>query len=312
MTDKALSRIAALLRKAEATDNEHEADAYLQAAQRLATLSAVDLAVARSHTARRERRATPTQRTIVVGAAGKRGLRTYVHLFLAIGRANNLTCDIARDSTQVFAYGFDTDIDTVEAMYASLVVQMVRASDVYIKSGAYAGELVPKRVRVEGSARWNRWLQGYEYDHEWVAGPVHATTARINFQQAFAARIGERLQAIKREAEQHAVQESSAGRGSGVPGAGMGSATGGGVHDGRDAGGQAAPSVAVVLRAREVELAEHYRAHSRARGSWSGNRASAGYSEQSRRAGDRAGRQARLGGERAIGGARPGIAAGHG
>ena len=33
MSDKDLTRIAALLRKAEGTDNEHEADAYLQAAQ---------------------------------------------------------------------------------------------------------------------------------------------------------------------------------------------------------------------------------------------------------------------------------------
>ena len=78
MADKDLARIAALLRKAEGTDNEHEADAFLQAAQRLATLAAVDLAVARAHTHAAERRATPTQRTITIGDAGKRGLRTYV------------------------------------------------------------------------------------------------------------------------------------------------------------------------------------------------------------------------------------------
>ena len=114
MSEKDLTRIAALLRKAEGTDNEHEADAYLQAAQRLATLASVDLALARSHTERRERRPVPTQRAVVIGESGKRGLRTYVELFLAIGRANNLTCDIARDSTRVHAFGFDTvDIGSV-------------------------------------------------------------------------------------------------------------------------------------------------------------------------------------------------------
>ena len=133
--DKNLARIAALLRKAEGTDNEHEADAYLQAAQRLATLASVDLTVARAHTAQRELRATPCQRTITIGDAGKRGLRTYVLLFLAIGRANDLICDIARNSTMVFAYGFEPDIDAAEALYASLVVQMVRSSDGFIKSG---------------------------------------------------------------------------------------------------------------------------------------------------------------------------------
>ena len=35
--DKMLARIAALLRQAEGTDNSHEADAFMGAAQRLAT-----------------------------------------------------------------------------------------------------------------------------------------------------------------------------------------------------------------------------------------------------------------------------------
>src|SRR6195952_5017497 len=201
MSDKDLSRIAALLRKAEGTDNEHEADAYLQAAQRLATLASVDLAVARAHTAQRDQRASPTQRTVVIGEAGKRGLRTYVQLFLAIGRANDLICDIARDSSRVYAFGFDTDIEMVETLYASLVVQMVRTSDAYIKSGDYARELVTKRVRVSDSRRYNKWTREWQYDSPYQDRPVHATTARINFQQAFASRIGERLTSARREAE---------------------------------------------------------------------------------------------------------------
>jgi Protein of unknown function (DUF2786) len=276
MSDKDLTRIAALLRKAEGTENEHEADAYLQAAQRLATLASVDLAVARAHTDRQERRAVPTQRSIVIGESGKRGLRTYVQLFLAIGRANNLTCDIARDSSRVYAFGFDTDIDLVETLYASLVVQMVRASDAYIKSGDYARELVTKRVPVLRTGRYQR-------DYELVDRPVHATTARINFQQAFAARIGARLKAARQETEERMVAELPAADRSGV---------------------------ALVLRNREVELVDHYKSNSTARGSWGGNRATAGYSERSQRAGDRAGRQARLGAERSIGGQRASIGGG--
>ena len=279
MGDKDLTRIAALLRKAEGTDNEHEADAFLQAAQRLATLASVDLAVARAHTHRQERRAVPTQRSIVIGESGKRGLRTYVQLFLAIGRANNLTCDIARDSSRVYAFGFDTDIDMVQTLYASLVVQMVRASDAYIKSGDYASELVTSRVRVGGPRRFGRWA---EFD-EFTDQPVHATTARINFQQAFASRIGERLAKARRETEQQIVAELPDADRSGV---------------------------ALVLRNRAVELVENYKSNSTARGSWGGNRATARYSERSRRAGDWAGRQARLGAERSIGGQRAGIGGG--
>jgi len=281
MSDKDLTRIAALLRKAEGTDNEHEADAYLQAAQRLATLASVDLAVARSHTHRQERRAVPTQRSIVIGESGKRGLRTYVQLFLAIGRANNLTCDIARDSSRVYAFGFDTDIDMVETLYASLVVQMVRASDTYIKSGDYAKEMVTKRVPVDSGRtdRWGRPNSGYQ----WVDRPVHATTARINFQQAFAGRIGERLKSARQEAEQQVVAQAPVAERSGVE---------------------------LVLRNKEVELVNHYKSQSTARGSWGGNRATGGYSERSSRAGDRAGQLARLGAEKSIGGQRTGIGGG--
>jgi hypothetical protein len=286
MADKDLARIAALLRKAEGTDNQHEADAFLQAAQRLATLAAVDLAVARAHTSKTERRATPTQRTITIGDAGKRGLRTYVELFLAIGRANNVTCDIARDSTRVYAYGFDTDIDTAEAIYSSLVVQMVRASDAYIKSGEYAREWVMKQVRTPTSGR-RRWSEQTANQYELVEKPVHPSTARINFQQAFAVRIGKRLASARRQAEQQALRREAVGASS--------------------AGAAPASGVAVVLRARELELADHYRANSTARGTWSGSRATAGHSALARQAGDRAGRRARLGSEREIGGSRPAL-----
>jgi hypothetical protein len=68
--------------------------------------------------------------------------------------------------------------------------------------------------------------------------------------------------------------------------------------------------VALVLREREIELAEHYRANSTARGSWTGARATTGYSARSQRAGDRAGHRACLGAERSIGGARPGVEGG--
>lgn len=274
MSEKYLARIGALLRKAEATDNEHEADAYLQAAQRLATLTSVDLAVARAHSADKERRKTPTMREVVIGESGKRGLRTYASLFLEIARANNLTCDIARDSTKVYAYGFDTDIDSAQALYSLLVVQMVRASDTYIKSGTFAQEKTTRQVPIDGSRRYNWRTGGYRYDYTYESKPVHATTARINFQLAFAARIGVRLNEAHAQAEQQAVA-ADAGTG-----------------------------VALVLRAREVELADHYKTHSTARGSWAGARARSGYSELSQRAGDQAGRRARLGAQQEIGGAR--------
>src|SRR5918995_6769919 len=174
--DRMLARIAALLRQAEGTDNVHEADAFMAAAQRLATATSIDLAVARSHATERTKAQTPVQRTITIGNAGTRGLPTYVELFVVIAQANDVKCDVASNSTFVYAYGFAEDIDASHALYASLVTQMVKASEAYIASGAHR--------------------------------PTPTITARLNFQLAFGARIGKRLA----EAREQAQQEATDGR----------------------------------------------------------------------------------------------------
>ena len=176
--DKMLARIAALLRQAEGTDNRHEAEAFMAAAQRLATATSIDLAVARSHADQRTKAQTPVQRTITIGNAGSRGLRTYVQLFVLIANANDVKCDIASNSTFVYAYGFGEDIDASHALYASLVMQMVRASEAYIGSGKHK--------------------------------PTPTITARINFQLAFGTRIGKRLA----EAREQALREATKSRSS--------------------------------------------------------------------------------------------------
>jgi len=241
--DKMLARIAALLRQAEGTDNAHEADAFMSAAQRLATSSSIDLAVARSHAAQRSAAQAPIQRTITIGAAGTRGLRTYAQLFVVIAHANDVRCDIASNSTFLYAYGFAEDIDASHALYASLVVQMVRASDAYLSSGAHR--------------------------------PTPTITARLNFQLAFGARVGQRLAEARDETRREATKDR--GR---------------------------APGTAIALRDKDVELRDYYRSASRARGTWRATSATAGYSSAARRAGDRAGRRARLGNSPELPGAR--------
>ncbi|WP_027506000.1 DUF2786 domain-containing protein [Rhodococcus sp. UNC23MFCrub1.1] len=264
-SDRMVARIGGLLRQAESTDNPHEAEAFMEAAQRLATAASVDLAVARSHTASREKRATPVQRVVHIGEHGKKGLRTYVLLFVAIARANDVQCDVAQSSTQVFAYGFESDIDTCEALYASLLVQMVRASDTYISSGAYRDATVDREVTVVRGRRRYRTVE---------RAPLAGVTARIEFQTAFAHRVGERLAAVKKEAEAEAVATEA-------PEAGT----------------------SLVLRDKEIELRDFYRSASTARGTWRGS-SGRSYSSEARRAGDHAGRRARLGNQSEIGGPR--------
>ncbi|GAB5896612.1 MULTISPECIES: DUF2786 domain-containing protein [Mycolicibacterium] len=239
--DKMLARIAALLRQAEGTDNAHEAEAFMAAAQRLATATSIDLALARSHSAERTKAQMPVQRTITIGEAGTKGLRTYVQLFVVIGMANDVKCDVASNSTFVYAYGFAEDIDATHALYTSLVLQMVKASESYIASGAHR--------------------------------PTPTITARLNFQLAFGARIGQRLAEAKEEAQQEADRNDR-------------------------------PGTAVALRDKDIELKSFYRQASQARGTWRATSASAGYSSAARRAGDRAGKRARLGPNPELSGAR--------
>lgn len=241
--EKMLSRIAALLRQAEGTDNPHEAEAFMAAAQRLATVTSIDLAVARSHGEKRAKAQMPVQRTITIGEPGSRGLRTYVQLFVVIAAANDVKCDIASNSTFVYAYGFSEDIDASHTLYTSLVMQMVRASKDYLATGAHK--------------------------------PTPTITARINFQLAFGARVGQRLA----EAREQAQQEAKSGPAS-------------------------IPGTAIALRNKDLELKDYYRQTSKARGTWRATSATAGYSSAARRAGDRAGRQARLGGGTELAGAR--------
>lgn len=276
--ERMLTRIGGLLRKAEATDNAHEAEAFLAAAQRLATRSSIDLAVARAHVAGRERRVTPVQRIIAIGEPGRKGLRTYVQLFVAIAHANDVRCDVARTSTQVYAYGFAADIDLCEALYASLLVQMVRAGDHYIKSGAYRAATVDKIVVEQ---RFGATVRRR------VRVPAAAVTARLNFQMAFAERIGRRLAEVKSSVEAEAVEAD-------------------------DAAADASTGTALVLRNKEIELVDFYTRTSEARGTWRGPQASTGHSAAARKAGDRAGLVARLGLSPELGSARGALAPGRG
>lgn len=182
-----LERIAALLAKAERTDNPIEADAYLAKAQELATTASIDLAVARARSAARERRAEPEMRTVTIGEVGKRANQHLIALFVAVAHANDAHVDVASNSTFVLAYGMPTDLDVIEALYASLSVQMVQQSQEWLSTGAWRGTTYT-RVERDG---WRT---------KRVTRPHTAQTARAAFSRGFVARIAERLEEARERA----------------------------------------------------------------------------------------------------------------
>ena len=290
--------IAALLAKAERTDNPHEAEAYLAKAQHLATLRSVDLAMVRARAAREERRVSPLQRTVQVGEAGKRANTHLVSLFVAVARANDVVVDVARNSTYVIAYGMPTDIDLVEQLWGSLAHQMVDAAGRYLDSDQWRGETYRRVVR----ERIGRWSVPRVQER-----PHTKQTARAAFYRGFIERIGARLQ----QAHDDAVAEATSCR----PG---GQAPGRHHADGHHADGHARPqrghpstdrlSTAVVLRRKTEEVQSFYRSASAARGSWRGYQGAAGGDTGAATgAGRRAGSQARIGNQRGIAGSGPAI-----
>lgn len=176
--EKSLDKIAKLLRQAEGAANEHEREAFMTRAQSLATQHSIALAFARAHTAKKETREEPIFKDIRIGRPGKRGLAKYVELFLGIADANDVKCTILSDNTLVTAHGFPSDIEVCEALFASLLVQMVEAGDEYVRSGKHREETVTAWSEV-------RW--------EWVTKPMPTVTARLAFYTAYARRISARL-----------------------------------------------------------------------------------------------------------------------
>ena len=254
------AKIAKLLAQAEGPGTtEAEAEVFLRKAQELATLHSIDLAKARHFTVAKER-TTPIQRTITLGVRGTRGLNTLVQLFGGIARANDVTINIAHNSTYVVAFGFSEDIDVAEALYASLTVQMASAAAHYRKKGTWRDEKA-----------WS--------DRHWEYRPITWLTARLDFQQGYASRVGQRLAEAQNEAEQRVVTTET---------------------DNLPIG------TALVLAAKRDQVADYYKTTSNARGSYRGGRRVGSWSTYD--SGRQAGNSARLSGSTNLPGARREIA----
>lgn len=203
-TDKTMSRIQALLRKAERTDNPHEAEAYLAKAQQLATQASIDLAKARAADGNASK-ITPEMRTVILGRPRQRGLQTLIALAANIAGPNDVLLDIASDDTRIYAFGFSQDLDVFTAMYTRLSIHMALECRRFLDSGIYKREKTTGRRRIANTG-------DPLYDYIDVVIPMPAITARLDFQRAYARRIGARLRQARRDAEQQAAHDDTVGQ----------------------------------------------------------------------------------------------------
>ncbi|HWH29762.1 MAG TPA: DUF2786 domain-containing protein [Mycobacteriales bacterium] len=141
--DRLVDKVGKLLAQAEGTDNEHEAAAFVERAQALATAHAVDLELARARQRERHRRSAHeplVQERLDVGARGRRGNRHRVLLYAVVARVNDVMVNVAHDSTYVIGFGHRSDLEVVERLYASLAVQMTVAAQRRLDAGEHRRE----------------------------------------------------------------------------------------------------------------------------------------------------------------------------
>ena len=187
-----------------------------------------------------------------------------MRLVLEIAQANDVRVAIYTSNTRVTLYGFPADIAIVKALYAALVTQMVADGDAHLRSGAHKDD-----VREVWNPRRRRW----------ESRPVHGSTARAAFYEAWAEHIGERLMRSRADVQEAAIRSDSPAAASGPT------------------------STELAIRAKEVEMVDYFGKMQREhgiRGTWKGTAAAGNAAPVSRDAGTRAAARARLGTERAI------------
>jgi hypothetical protein len=169
--DGTLAKVRALLAKAESTNFEHEAAALTAKAQELMSRHAIDEAMAQG--ASGESRETPRTRRLPVDDpyAGPKST-----LLGVVAAANSVRCVWDDEYALMTLVGFEADLDAVDLVFTSLVVQASRA------------------VLAKGTIRDER-------------GRTRTRSFRQSFYIAFAQRIHERLQLAALQARESAERD---------------------------------------------------------------------------------------------------------
>lgn len=153
MSKNMVDKLAKILNQAErAEEGSPEREAFMERAMTLSQAYSIDLAVARSHTVKKERLEVPEKRDFKVGQFSGRGALQknshFVDLMIAICDANDIEVTISGSRTFVFGHGMPSDLDMAERFFALLSVQMVQEADAGLARGDN-GEWVDDAIKMQ-------------------------------------------------------------------------------------------------------------------------------------------------------------------
>lgn len=188
-SSKMTERVAKLLRQAEgAPEGSPEREAFMERALALSAAYSIDLAIARAHTAKKERVEVPEERTFKTGDYSSRGRQKsgskhMTDLMLAILDANDCKALIGGNGIRVFGHGMPSDLDLSERLFVLLSAQMVSEADAALKRGdnkEVRRVLVTEKVEIPLRDRdWGGWdstrnryyseREDWEAYQEWLA-----------------------------------------------------------------------------------------------------------------------------------------------
>jgi hypothetical protein len=194
-------------------------------------------------------RAAPTHRMLTIGEPRRALNKLLVSLLVTTARAWSVPVDIGHGSTYVLLYGLPTDLDRVEAVFATASAMMVSGAAEHVRSGGWRGSMY--RPAQGGPAK-----------------PVTAAVARNAFCLGFIQRLGHNLTLAERQARTAAPSPHT--------------------RSGEAERPRTQDNVDLALRARDVAVNDYHRSASRARGTWRATTSGAATAAASRRAGERA------------------------
>jgi hypothetical protein len=153
-----LGRILALADNDGATEDERAQ--AMRAAEEMAAVLGVELAVARAGHADRSRRETPVKRQLKVGSERSRTNAYMVELFCAVAEPHDIIVTVGWRDIYVYGYGLPSDLAIAEALYGVAAVRMVADADAALRRGLQktAGR---HGTPVDGRAYRAHFYEGY-------------------------------------------------------------------------------------------------------------------------------------------------------